>query len=110
MICTWKMATHLLFPHGHQPPLFVVNSHRAQLPFPIRLEVLELGDIYHAKGAPPVLTTPTIPRMKMMIKERLYVQKWVVSWTCIILWTCTDFLIPGHTDARRSPQAHPMDV
>ncbi|KIJ20928.1 hypothetical protein PAXINDRAFT_6707 [Paxillus involutus ATCC 200175] len=81
------------FPHGHQPPLFVVNSHRAQLPFPIRLEVLELGDIYHAKGAPPVLTTPTIPRMKMMIKERLYVQKWVDTLTLDdppkhIPWTC----------------------
>ncbi|KIK91900.1 hypothetical protein PAXRUDRAFT_607410 [Paxillus rubicundulus Ve08.2h10] len=81
------------FPHGHQPPLFIVNPHRAQLPFPIRLEVLELGDICYAEDAPPVLTTPTIPRMKMMIKEHLYVQKWIDTLTLEdppkhIPWTC----------------------
>ncbi|KAF9218951.1 hypothetical protein BS17DRAFT_470138 [Gyrodon lividus] len=82
------------FPDGHQPPRFIVNSHRAQLPFPIRPEALELGDICSdEEDAPLVLTAPTIPRMNLMIKEHLYVQKWIDTLTLDdppkhIPWTC----------------------
>lgn len=68
------------FPMGRQPPLFLLHPHRVRLPFPIRPDAFELGDFCRDEEGPcPLLTAPTIPRMKMMIKEPLYVQKWVVS-------------------------------
>ncbi|KAF8555992.1 hypothetical protein OG21DRAFT_1483454 [Imleria badia] len=82
------------FPRGCQPPLFLLHSHRLRLPFPIRPDAFELGDFCRdEEDACPLLTAPTIPRMKMMMKEQLYVQKWVdtlvpdnppkhIPWTC----------------------------
>ncbi|KAH7890790.1 hypothetical protein F5I97DRAFT_82811 [Phlebopus sp. FC_14] len=66
------------FPDGHQPPLFIVHSHRAQLPFPLRPDVQELGDFCSDEDDfRPILTVPTMPRMKLIIKERIFVHKWV---------------------------------
>lgn len=71
----------LPFPTGRRPPLFILNSHRTRLPFPIRPEAFELDDVcWNEEDAYPLLTAPTIPRMKLVIKEQLYVQKWVVSY------------------------------
>lgn len=71
------------FPTGRQPPLFILNSHRTRLPFPIRQEAFKLGDFcWDEEDTGPLLSAPTIPRMKLMIKEQLYVQKWVVSYVC----------------------------
>ncbi|KAH0836691.1 hypothetical protein J3R83DRAFT_8413 [Lanmaoa asiatica] len=82
------------FPVGRQPPLFILHSHRTRLPFPIRSEAFELGDFcWEEEDACPLLTAPTIPRMKLMIKEQLYVRKWVDTLTSDsppkhIPWTC----------------------
>ncbi|KAF8141569.1 hypothetical protein EV363DRAFT_25057 [Boletus edulis] len=82
------------FPMGRQPPLFILNPHRARLPFPIRPNAFELGDFCRdEEDACLLLTAPTVPRMKMMIKEQLYVQKWVDKLTIDsppkhIPWTC----------------------
>lgn len=68
------------FPVGRQPPIFILHSHRTRLPFPIRPEAFEMGDFCgDEEDACPLLTAPTMPRMKLMMKEQLYVQKWVVS-------------------------------
>lgn len=74
------------FPMGRKPPLFILHSHRVRLPFPIRQEAFELGDFCGDEEVVcPLLTAPTMPRMKLMINEQLYVQKWVVSSTFIYL-------------------------
>ncbi|KAG8220971.1 hypothetical protein J3R82DRAFT_2476 [Butyriboletus roseoflavus] len=84
----------LPFPTGRRPPLFILNSHRTRLPFPIRPEAFELDDLcWNEEDAYPLLTAPTIPRMKLVIKEQLYVQKWVDTLTSEnpprhIPWTC----------------------
>lgn len=94
------------FPMGRKPPLFILHSHRVRLPFPIRREAFELGDFCRdEEDACPLLTAPTIPRMKLMIKEQLYVQKWIVSSTFIYL--DTDLLrIVGHSNVRPSPKTY----
>lgn len=65
---------------SHRPPIFLVHSHRAQLPFALHANALALGDICPDEDdARIILTAPTVPRMKLVIKEHLFVQKWVVS-------------------------------
>ena len=99
------------FPMGRQPPLFILNSHRARLPFPIRQDAFELGDFCRdEEDACPLLTAPTVPRMKLMIKEQLYVQKWVVSCTSMICLGMSLLSIVGHSNARQSSETYPVDM
>ena len=88
------------FPIGRQPPIFILNAYRARLPFPIRQDAFELGDFCSDEEvACPLLTAPTVPRMKLMMKEQLYVQKWVVSCTSLICLGMRLLSIVGHSDA-----------
>lgn len=98
------------FPTGRQPPLFIMNSHRTRLPFPIRPEAFELGDLFwDEEDSCPLLSAPTIPRMKLMIKEQLYVQKWIVSYVRNLSGhVLTKDL--GHSDVGESFKTHPMDM
>jgi hypothetical protein len=99
------------FPMGRQLPLFILNSYRTRLPFPIRQDAFELGDFCsEEEDACPLLTVPTIPRMKLMLKEQLYVQKWVVSCTSIIYLGMCLLSIVGHSNARQSSKTYPVDM
>lgn len=88
------------FPVGRQPPLFILGSHRARLHFPFCPDAFELDDFCRDEEDSSLLvTSPTIPRMKMMMKEPLYVQKWVVSHPVICL-DKDSLSIVGLTSAR----------
>ena len=78
------------FPIGRRPPLFILQAHRTRLPFPIRQGAFELGDFcVDEDDTCPLLTAPTVPRMKMMMQEQLYVQKWAVSPISVVSLGCT---------------------
>ncbi|KAG2355700.1 hypothetical protein BDR07DRAFT_1492885 [Suillus spraguei] len=66
------------FPKNHQPPIFIIQGHRAQVPFAVRPGVIALGDIHPDEHtARIVLSAPTIPRMNMVMKEQLFMNTWV---------------------------------
>lgn len=73
------------FPLGRQPPLFLLHPHRNRLLFRLRSEAPELGNFsWDEEDSCPLLSAPTLPRMKLMLKEQLYVQRWIVSGTVVI--------------------------
>ncbi|KAG2157786.1 uncharacterized protein EDB93DRAFT_1101098 [Suillus bovinus] len=66
------------FPKDHQPPIFIIQGHRAQVPFAVRTGVIALGDIHpDERTARVVLSAPTIPRMNLVMKERLFMNTWI---------------------------------
>ncbi|KAG1739982.1 hypothetical protein EDB19DRAFT_1709612 [Suillus lakei] len=66
------------FPKDRQPPIFIIQGHRAQVPFAIRPGVIALGDIHpDERTARIVLSAPTIPRMNLVMKEQLFMNTWV---------------------------------
>lgn len=66
------------FPKDHQPPIFIIQGHRAQVPFAVRPGVIALGDIHPDEHtARIVLSAPTIPRMNLVMKEQLFMNTWV---------------------------------
>ncbi|KAG1876430.1 hypothetical protein DFJ58DRAFT_909726 [Suillus subalutaceus] len=66
------------FPKDHQPPIFIIQGHRAQVPFAVRPGVIALGDIHPDEHtARIILSAPTIPRMNLVMKEQLFVNTWV---------------------------------
>ncbi|KAG1822191.1 hypothetical protein EV424DRAFT_1538913 [Suillus variegatus] len=66
------------FPKDHQPPIFIIQGHRAQVPFAVRPGVIALGDIHpDERTARIVLSAPTIPRMNLVMKEQLFMNTWV---------------------------------
>ncbi|KAG2132796.1 hypothetical protein DEU56DRAFT_981670 [Suillus clintonianus] len=66
------------FPKDHQPPIFIIQGHRAQVPFAVRPGVIALGDIHADEyTARIVLSAPTIPRMNLVMKEALFMNTWV---------------------------------
>jgi hypothetical protein len=70
------------FPKDHRPPLFIIQDYRAQVPFAVCSDVTSLGDMHvDEQAAHNVPSTPTIPRMNMVMKEQLFVQSWVVSYS-----------------------------
>jgi hypothetical protein len=69
------------FPKDHQPPIFIIQGHRAQVPFAVRSGVIALGDIHpDERTARIILSAPTIPRMNLVMKEQLFMNTWVVSY------------------------------
>lgn len=68
------------FPKDHRPPIFIIQDHRAQVPFAVRPGFISLGDIHvDEQTARNVLSAPTIPRMNLVMKEQLFMKSWVVS-------------------------------
>ncbi|KAG0709316.1 hypothetical protein DFH29DRAFT_793893 [Suillus ampliporus] len=66
------------FPNDRQPPIFIIQGHRAQVPFAVRPGAIALGDIHADEHtARIVLSAPTIPRMNFLMKERLFMNTWV---------------------------------
>ncbi|KAG1746597.1 uncharacterized protein EDB91DRAFT_1245788 [Suillus paluster] len=66
------------FPKDHQPPIFIIQGHRAQVPFAVRSGVIALGDIHADEHTSHiVLSAPTIPRMNLVMKEQLFMNTWV---------------------------------
>ncbi|KAG9313019.1 hypothetical protein JVU11DRAFT_6458 [Chiua virens] len=82
------------FPMERRPTLFFLNSHRMRLLLPTRRLTFELGEYCgDEEDTRPLVTAPTIPRMKLIMKEQLYVRKWVDALTSNnppkhIPWTC----------------------
>ncbi|KAG2343966.1 hypothetical protein BDR05DRAFT_1059236 [Suillus weaverae] len=66
------------FPKDHQPPIFIIQGHRAQVPFAVRPGVIALGDIHPDELTTRiVLSAPTIPRMNLVMKEQLFMHTWI---------------------------------
>ncbi|KAG1808658.1 uncharacterized protein BJ212DRAFT_1302929 [Suillus subaureus] len=89
------------FPKDHKPPIFIIQGHRAQVPFAVRSGVIALGDIHPDEHiARIVLSAPTIPRMNLVMKEQLFMNTWVDRLTPQrpprhVPWT-SDNSIPRH--------------
>ncbi|KAH7927304.1 hypothetical protein BV22DRAFT_1193684 [Leucogyrophana mollusca] len=106
------------FPDGHRPPIFVIQSHRARVPFPIRPGVLAHGDLCSDEQTTrAMLTAPTIPRMSLVMKEHLFVQSWVdkltlsdpprhVPWASDQVMPERPWVPDGHIHAENAVKAH----
>jgi hypothetical protein len=74
------------FPKDHRPAIFIIQDHRAQVPFAVRPGAISFGDIHaDEQTARNVLSTPTIPRMNLVMKEQLLMKTWVVSRSILAL-------------------------
>jgi hypothetical protein len=59
-----------IFPSGHRPPLFTLVDHESHR---------TAEDVIREKWQEPfVVTTPTMPRMKVILEEKILVDKWMV--------------------------------
>jgi hypothetical protein len=59
-----------VFPSGHRPPLFTLLDYESH-------QVAE--DVIRKEWSEPiVVTTPTMPRMKVILEEKILVDKWMV--------------------------------